>query len=286
MTPFMTQLVDFINTQDYNIFSVAQMERDSEPETYEFLKTNPCQDCYSCAKAYTMTAIGILCDRGLLTPEDKVCDVLKKYIPEKGMDERWYDITVHMALTHTAGLAGGILDIDVNNAMDFGRDHLAYMLTTPLLYTPGTDERYSDGAYYLLARIAEEITGMGMDDFLWENLLFPLEVREAAFSHCPLGHTVGASGLYIRSGDLVKLGRLYLDGGIYKGKRLLSEEWTRIAPGRGYCFDKDENSSMYYKGGMNGQKLFVFPDLDRAVAVQGYGADTGAIGEFIKTIKL
>lgn len=285
MSAFLNDLVVHLKNKSNNLIRISAAAGSEEPETYEFSETNRCQDVYSCAKAFTMTAIGLLYDKGLLHVEDKVCDILKKYIPEDGMDKRWYDITVEMALTHSAGFPGGYLDIDVNNAMLFGKDHLGYMMSQPLVYDPGTERRYSDGAYYLLARVVEEITGKGMDDFLWEELLFPMEYREAAFSHCPMGHTIGATGLYIHSEELVKLGQLYMNKGIYKGKRLLSEEWTQIAPEKGYCFKRDADSLTYSKGGMYGQILMVIPEQNRAVAVQSYGGDTNAIVKWILNYK-
>lgn len=282
MSAFLDELVAFLNKQPNDLIRVSVVCGDEDPETHEFINTNRCQDVYSCAKAFTMTAIGLLYDKGLLLPESKVCDILKKYIPESGMDQRWYDITVEMALTHSAGFPGGYLDIDVNNAMMFGRDHLGYMMTQPLVYDPGTEGRYSDGAYYLLARVAEEIAEKGMDDLLWDELFYNMKYREAAFSHCPMGHVIGATGLYIHTEELVKLGQLYLNHGVYKGKRLLSEEWTRIVSEKGYCFNRDEYSSMYSKGGMYGQNLIVIPELNRAVAVEAYGEGSGAVSEFIR----
>lgn len=282
MSAFFEELVAHLNGQPNDLIRISVVSGDGEPETHEFINTNRCQDVYSCAKAFTMTAIGLLYDKGLLRVEDKVCDILKKYLPESGMDKRWYDITVEMALTHSAGFPGGYLDIDVNNAMIFGRDHLGYMFSHPLVYDPGTERRYSDGAYYLLARVAEEVAGKGMDDFLWDELFYNMEYREAAFSHCPMGHVIGATGLYIHTEELVKLGQLYLNHGMYKGKRLLSEKWTRIAPEKCYCFNRDENSLMYSKGGMYGQNLLIVPELNCAVAVQAYGEGSGAVSEFIR----
>ena len=40
---------------------------------------NPTCNCYSVAKAFTVTAIGMLYDKGLVTPETLVVDILKKY---------------------------------------------------------------------------------------------------------------------------------------------------------------------------------------------------------------
>lgn len=53
----------------------------------------------------------MLYDRGLLSTDDLVCNILKDELP-KGMDERWHTATVDMALSHKLGLSEGFLDID------------------------------------------------------------------------------------------------------------------------------------------------------------------------------
>ena len=159
------------------------------------------------------------------------------------------------------------------------------MLTYPLVYTPGTDSKYSDGAFYLLARVVEKKTGEVMDNFLWRELLWPMGFQEMAWSHCPKGHAMGATGLYISSEDMAKLGLVYLNKGIYGGERVLSEEWCSIAVERGYAFEWDESHTIYFKGGMCGQKLIVAPAQNRVVALQAYGANSNLIADFVRDYK-
>lgn len=281
MNKLMRDFADFIEKEPYTPFAVS-VSLNGEIMTEDFTVTNPCQDTYSVAKAFTMTAVGILFDKGLLRPEDKICDILTDAVPE-GIDPRWSDVTVEMLILHRAGLPGGFLDIDCNPSSVFGKDYLNYTFTYPMAYTPGTEERYSDGAYYLLSCAVEKLSGQKPDDFLWTELFSEFSVQEAAFSHCPMGHVMGATGLYLHSSDMVKLGELYLNNGIYNGKRLLSEEWIQLVLEKEYCFKWDKTHTYYYKGGMRGQKLIVYPKARMAVAVTSYEADTGAIAEWFRT---
>ena len=73
-----------------------------------------------------------------------------------------------------------------------------------------------------------ELSGEKLDDFLRPRLLMPLHVREAAFSKCPMGYPIGATGMYVRTEDMAKLGEVYQNGGTFEGKRLLSKEWSRL----------------------------------------------------------
>lgn len=250
-------------------------------ETDEYMRLSRNQNVYSIAKLFTVTAIGLLYDRGLLNLSDKVCDILSDDIPIQVMDNRWKDVTIEMALKHRIGLPSGFLDIDTTNSSVFGEDYLRYMLTYPLEYTPDTDSKYSDGAYYLLARVAEKICGCSLENYLWKTMLKELNYQEIAWSHCPMGHVIGATGLYIHSEDIVKLGIVYLNKGIYNGKLILSEEWCDLAVNRNYSLAWDETHTMYSKGGMYGQKLFIVPSQNRVVAIQSYGTDTKLIEKFI-----
>ena len=229
-----------------------------------------------------MTAIGLLYDKRMICMDEKICDILIEELPD-GMDKRWYDATVEMGLVHRLGLPGGFLDIDVQCSRNFTDDFLKYLLTYPLAYEPGTEARYSDGAYYLLARIVEKKTGMSLENFLWQEMLTQLGFQELAWSHCPQGHAIGATGLYIHSSDMVKLGILYMDNGLYRGKRLLSEEWTKMTVTNGYALNCYSDGSAYGKGGMYGQELLILPKQRRVVAIQAFCDDLSRINDFILT---
>ena len=200
MRQFLKDFAAFMEEQPFKIIRLSEVQGDGEIETWEMQEANPCQDTYSVSKTFVMTGIGLLWDRGLISLDEKLTDILDPELsPETKakMDPRWHLATVEMALTHRLGLPGGFLDIDCCNVADFGEDYLAYTMTYPLAYTPGTDEKYSDGAFYLLARAAAVRTGVALDRYLWPNLFYPLGYREMAWSCCPHGHPVGGSGLYI-----------------------------------------------------------------------------------------
>lgn len=282
MSKFMSDFSEFIAQQPFDLIRYSQVVDDGEIETFVGTKANPCQNTYSVAKTFTATAIGLLFDQGKLTVDEKITDILADELPESGMDPRWHDVTVDMALTHRAGLPGGFLDIDVHKSSEFTDDFLRYMLTYPLDYTPGTDSKYSDGAFYLLSRIVEKKSGLCLDNFLWKELLVKLDYQEMAWSHCPKGHAMGATGLYISSEDMVKLGMVYLNGGLYRGQRVLSQQWCTMALEREYGIDKSDDGKMHAKGGMFGQKLFIIPEKKLAGAVQAYGGDSGAVARWVQ----
>ena len=246
--------------------------RDGRIEVETLVKTNPCQNVYSVAKAYVVTAVGLLVDRGLLSTDETVTDILEGEIPGDTNDV-WYSTTVDMLLRHRVGLPSGFLDVDCLDSREFGEDYLAYTLRAPIVEDHTPDRyAYTDAAFYILSRIVERRAGMPLDDFLWKHLFYPTGCREAAWSHCPKGHAIGATGLYIRVEELVKLGSIYLSGGLYGARRILSEEWVRMVRERGYELKSKSGGKAYGKGGMRGQMLLILPEQERVFAWIGYGS--------------
>ena len=273
MSLFMDRLVEWIKQNQYPVYGVAQVLGGDEPEYRSLQTANPCQNSYSVAKAFVVTAIGILCDRGLLSTEDFVIGLLGDELSaatKAHMDPRWNGVTVDTVLSHRLGLPHNFLDIDCCDATQFGNDYLDYLLTYPLCGDHGGERVYTDGAYYLLSRVVEAVAGMRLDVFLWRELFSKLGFREVAWSSCPMGHTMGATGLYIRTDDMVKLGALYLDGGCYRGERILSSEWVDTVLTRGYEL-RSNAAGVIRKGGMRGQMLAIFPKQNRAVAWHACG---------------
>ena len=281
MRNFLDDFVEEINNREgANVFFIGEY-RNGVYEHRALTRTNPCQNVYSVAKAYIVTAVGLLWDRGLLSTDEILTDILADELP-RTYDPIWDKTTVEMLLLHRVGLSGGFLDIDTHDATEFGEDYLAYVLNAPI--DPSFDllrSTYTDAAYYLLSRIVEKRAGMGTDDFLWRHLFLPTGCREAAWSHCPMGHTMGATGLYIRVEELLKLGAIYLSGGLYKETRILSREWVDTVLSRGYELKPKCGGMAYGKGGMRGQMLMAVPDSGRVVAWTGCGRNDFA--DFVAT---
>ena len=69
---------------------------------------------------------------------------------------------------------------------------------------------------------------------------------------------------------MIKLGAVYLNKGVYRGKRIVSEKWVAKVLERGYEFARNGIKDSYNKGGLHGQQLLVIPCDNRVIAWQGY----------------
>ncbi|MBQ2947418.1 MAG: serine hydrolase [Clostridia bacterium] len=270
MSEFLDAFAAYVRANDLPVFRIAEAVGEGEPEAVTIRPCGASLNGYSVAKAFVVTAIGLLADEGKLRVEERVMDILGE---RPGMDPRWRDVTVDMALTHRIGLPQNCLDIDCQDVRLFGRDYLSYVFSVPLEQNPGEERVYTDAAYYLLACIAEEKAGMPADVYLWDRLLYDLGFAELAWSRCPMGHVMGATGLYVRAQDAVKIGQLYMHGGTYRGKRYLSKAWVDAVLEQEYEFHA--YCGGYAKGGMLGQMLAFFPAQERAVAWHSSGEDLG-----------
>ena len=253
-----------------NVYFVSEGDGEYNIRTQSIVPANPCCNCYSVAKAFTVTALGILYDRGALTPQTRICDILGDLIPENA-DPKWQKVTLHDLMLHRAGYGrSGLLDIDAQNAAEYGStDYINLAFSAPLPYEPGTVHTYTDAAYYILSRVVERLSGTDLAAFMRPALMEVMGFKELAWSVCPRGYSMGATGLYLRTEDTVKLGILYLNRGVWKDIRIISQEWVDTVLKNGYEF-KDKGNGWFGKGGMRGQMLAFNPARNLAVAWHSY----------------
>lgn len=267
MSEILKKMSETARANSLCVYSICEI-KDGRSETVNIVPSSNCHNCYSVAKVFAVTAIGMLEDRGLLHTDDLVYPLFRDQFP-KNFDPRWKKVTIAHAMTHTIGLGiGGMLDIDCQYAPDYpSDDYLSILFGTPLEHEPGTTFVYTDAAFYLVSRVVTAVCGEKLDDFLAGELLVPLRFREFAFSKCPKGYPIGATGLYIATEDMAKLGLLYLRSGELNGRRYLSERFVRKTLGR---FELKASCGGYSKGGMNGQLLHLNPSTDRVIAIHSH----------------
>lgn len=198
-----------------------------------------------------------------------LCDILKKYIPNN-IDDKWLKVTIHDVLTQKVGFGCGLLDIDCDDASLYPTcDYLKIVLETKLVYEPGTVYQYTDAAFYLLSRVVYEITKTDLEAYIRPILMEKLKFKELAWSKCPYGYSIGATGLYIRTEDMVKLGILYINNGIWENERIISKEWIDLVISNRYEFTHIKDG-WYAKGGMRGQLLMFNREKKKAIACHSY----------------
>ena len=276
------ELVELAHKDGDKVYNLVEIY-DGVSQTAVIRKSERCHNTYSVAKLFTCTVIGILQDQGKLDFDDAIFPILEKKFPEQ-YDPKWRVVTLADVVRHRTGFGetSDKLDIDVVNSATWDRDFLKIVLSQPLPNQPGEKYYYTDATFYLAARVASEITREPINITMARELLEPLHFAEYAFSTDPEGFPIAATGMYIATEDMAKLGQLYVQDGVFDGKRILSKEFVDEAFARNFeLYQVDEEGNAFIKGGMNGQLLYMNRKTKRVVAIHSYGADTDAFVKFL-----
>lgn len=237
------------------------------------------REVYSLSKMFTSTVVGIAVEQGLVRVQDRLVDIFGR----KGVSEKMSHITLRHLLSMNTGH-----DRCVIPEMMTARDSAEAFFGVEPAYEPGTHFTYNTGASCMLVSVIEKVSGRDFFQYACENLFYLMEMTDISWRRCADGRCVGGAGLHVCSDDIAKLGQMYLSGGMYKGRRILSEAWIREASSivsdnsgngtpdwcSGYGYQLWRCSRGGYRGdGAYGQLLVLLPDRDMFVAVQAFCND-------------
>ena len=128
----------------------------------------------SVTKQFTAAAILLLAQDGTLSLDDPV----RKWLPS--LPAAADPITLHHLLTHTSGLVD-YEDVMAADATEQVHDlDVLHLLQTQdhLYFAPGTDYRYSNSGYALLALVVGKASGRDFATFLRERIFQPLGMTQ------------------------------------------------------------------------------------------------------------
>lgn len=139
----------------------------------------------SISKSLTAWAVMNLVEQGELSLDDPVEKYLSRW--ELGAGEfTSQDITIRRLLNHTSGLPFGIYsDFTVEESLPSLEDSLSGAAGAPParpIKKPGSTFLYSNPGYGLLELLIEEVTGQDYADYMKEEILLPLGMKNSTFS--------------------------------------------------------------------------------------------------------
>ncbi|WP_193105115.1 serine hydrolase [Brachybacterium sp. FME24] len=204
--------------RDLGVRAIHLHRAGREEVSHRFVE-DTAENIYSCSKTVTALAVGIAAGEGLLDIEDLLVDHLPA--PSGGYGRGMDRVRLRHLITMTSGSP-------ILGFLDEQRDHedlTALILGTDLVAAPGERWEYSNGSIFLLSRVIGERTGQSMRDWLMPRLFEPLGIMNPQWHTTRDGHSWGATGLHLKSGQLARIGRLLLQRGEHEGRQLVPATW-------------------------------------------------------------
>ena len=256
------KISNYFKALGQNVFDIA-MYNDGE---YTYATVNnacKCQNSYSISKSIISIAVGIAQSEGYLSLDDHIIKYFSSDLPEI-YDEKIKYVTIRHLLTMSMGHGEGYL-FEIDRYTYNEKNWLKLCLSKPLEYNPGERFVYSNSCYYLLSCLLHKATGIDSLDYIAKKIFSPLLIDCYSWERCPRGEIIGATGLYISSADLLKIGVMCLDGGkapnggIIIDPIYLSEATKIQAPKAKYGYGFWIGNDCYKAVGSHSQTIDVYP---------------------------
>ncbi|HTG24150.1 MAG TPA: serine hydrolase [Reyranella sp.] len=171
------------------------------------------------------------------------------------------------------------------NRMAAAPDRYRYILSLPIVEAPGVKWIYFGGATELLGRLIAKGTGQTLQDYARHALFDPLGLGPVEWSTDAKGEPRAASGGRMRPPDLLRVGQMVLANGAWQGKQIVPADWLKRSTTPAVTIEGARRYGWHwYLGelpvgtprhveptisaiGWGGQRLFLVPALDLAVAM-------------------
>ncbi|HSP15248.1 MAG TPA: serine hydrolase [Thermoanaerobaculia bacterium] len=261
-------------------------------------------DTRSAGKTFAPMLVGIARRQGAkVGPDTPVYGLFESYAPFAKWDGRKAKMKLGDLMSMTAGYdcdeddrPDALLNEGTMQNQTAQPDWYKYALDAPMAHDPGGRRAYYCSAELNLAGgAAAKASGKWLPDLFYEGYARPLQFHRYHLNLMPTGEAYMGGGARIRPRDQLKLGQLYLDGGTWNGRRIVSREWVRqsleVHSEFQPRFDVDHQYGWgwhihhlkaggrtyteYESGGNGGQLVLVFPELDLVIGFTG-----SAYGDF------
>ncbi|MEO5825429.1 MAG: serine hydrolase [Gemmatimonadales bacterium] len=238
-------------------------------------------DLRSASKTFTGVMAGIAMARThAFTMESSIATLLDA----KEMNP---DITLAHLLTHRSGLA-----CDDDDEMSPGnedimqeksKDWYGHAIALPQLHPAGAHYAYCSAGINLAGAAIGRATHRWLPRFFAARIAKPMQIDRWAMNLMPDGEGYSGGGMQLRPRDFLKFGEVFLRGGKWHGRQVVSAEWVDVSTSKhsdvpdgstdGYAWHRHTLTAggrayeTFEAGGNGGQFMIVIPALDLAVAV-------------------
>jgi CubicO group peptidase (beta-lactamase class C family) len=179
----------------------------------------------SATKSVTSALVGIAVEAGCIPGvEVPVLDYFPELV-DSIRDPRKFDITVEDLLEMRAGFQWEEAD-DALFALLYEGFRPVHLATVPLIRDPGSGMEYSNLSSHLLGIVVARACDTDLLDFARERLFGPVGIEPGDWWFSWEDYRLGMSSLHLTARDMARFGQLYLQDGVWDGRRILPEGWV------------------------------------------------------------
>jgi CubicO group peptidase (beta-lactamase class C family) len=259
-------------------------------------------DTRSASKTHVSALIGAAMLAGVrITPETRVYGTLR---PGASVEPRKQAMTLEHLLTMSAGFdcddsGDRPGDEDVITQQDTDPDWTRMILDLAMVRDPGSAAVYCSIEPYLAGEVLARVSGRDLPALFDELVARPLDMRRYYLGLTPLGRIWFGGGHRFVARDFLKLPQLYLNGGTWRGRRIVSKEWVdrSVVPryklgSRRYGYFwwiqeyryRGRTVKAYMQLGNGSQNAIFIPELDLAIATFGANYNSPSINYLLNEL--
>ncbi|MBK8415098.1 MAG: serine hydrolase [Bacteroidetes bacterium] len=256
-------------------FLVVQNDSIRYEEYWDNYDASSLSNSFSMAKSIISILIGIAHDEGKIKSLDQTaCEYLPDFCsPENKV------VTIRQLLMMSSGLNDdegyASLTSPVTRSY-YDTDLRKQMMELRVVTKPGVSFNYMSANTQLLGFILEKATGKSISEYASEKLWQPIGAEHDA--KWSLDHKDGTEKAYCcfysNARDFARIGKLFLNKGMWNGKQVISEAYVNAAISPASISDGDAPNTIYgyqwwltdymgtpvfYARGILGQYIFVLP---------------------------
>ena len=214
--------IEDIQRNNWNVHGVEVYEKGQLIHSYGDTDDN-IYDIYSATKTVLSLAAGLAYDRDLINlnesiirylPADKVANM------SSSQKEIWSKISIKRLLT---------MSVDGLPFRPEGESYIDYSLSCTINKPDEAVFNYCNICAYLVGVALTEAFQEDLARVIEDNIFKPIGIEKYEYGRSPEGYFYGASQMKLTVHDLSKIGLLLLNKGTYCGKRIISEEYVKMA---------------------------------------------------------
>jgi CubicO group peptidase (beta-lactamase class C family) len=191
-------------------------------------KKDSLHDSRSSFKSITSLLAGIAFDKGFLEDvNQKVYSFFPEFEDFSGNNAWKKYITIENLLRMESGFDCEEFNDgkDCETDMTATKDWVRFSLNLPMKHKPGTVWAYTSCDPMIISGIISRAAKMSIMDFAKRYLFDPMGIRHYKWTIDPSGHGMTAGSFYILPSDMMKIGEMVRQKGMWNGHRIVSKAW-------------------------------------------------------------